>query len=107
MQVPLQITFRNIPPSKAISDRIKQQFDKLCQFYDRIIDCRVVVEIPHQHHYKGNSYHIRINLTLPGEKLVIDRDNCDSFNQNAYIAIRDAFNAAKRRLKQYAELQKV
>lgn len=107
MQVPLQITFHNLPHSEAIASRIEQQFGKLCCLYDRIINCQVVVEIPHQHRHKGNSYHIRINLALPGEKLVIDRDNSNSFNNNAYIAIRDAFNAAQRKLKQYSELQKI
>lgn len=107
MQVPLQITFRNLPHSDAIASRIEQQFDKLCRLCDRIINCQVVVEIPHQHLYRRNSYHIRINLNLPGEKLVIDQDNSDRFNNNAYIAIRDAFNAAQRKLKQYSKLQKV
>ncbi|MCC0176707.1 ribosome-associated translation inhibitor RaiA [Waterburya agarophytonicola K14] len=107
MQVPLQITFHNLPHSEAIASRIEQQFDKLCHFCDRIVNCQVVVEIPHQHCHKGNSYHIRINLTLPGEKLVIDRNNSNSFNNNAYVVIRDAFNAAQRKLKQYRELQKI
>lgn len=107
MQVPLQITFRNLPHSGAIASRINQQFAKLQRYCDRIINCQVVVEIPHQHHFKGNSYHIRINLTLPGDKLVINRDSSNNFNENAYIAIRDAFDAARRKIKQYTELQQV
>ena len=104
MQVPLQITFRNVPHSDAIADKISQRFAKLQRFSDRIINCQVIVEIPHHHHLKGNPYHIRINLTLPGEKLVIDRDNSDSLNKNAYIAIRDAFDAARRKLKNYKQV---
>lgn len=107
MQVPLQITFHNLPYSQAIASRIEQQFEKLCHLCDRIINCQVVVEIPHQHHHKKNSYHIRINLTLPGEKLVVNQDNLNKFNNNAYIVIRDAFSAAQRKLKQYSELQKI
>ena len=107
MRVPLQITFHNLAHSDAIASRIEQQFDKLCHFCDRIISCQVVVEIPHQHRYRRNPYHIRINLTLPGEKLVIDQDNSDNLHNNAYIAIRDAFSSAQRKLKQYSELQKI
>ena len=60
VQVPLQITFRNLSYSEAIGSRIEQQFDKLYRFCDHIINCQVVVEIPHHHHRKRNSYHIRI-----------------------------------------------
>ncbi len=107
MQVPLQITFRNLPRSEAISSRINQQLDKLGHFCDRIIRCQVIVEIPHHHHHRGNPYHIRINLTLPGEELVINQDASGRSPENAYVAIRDAFNAARRKLKQYTELQKI
>jgi len=105
-QVPLQITFRNLPHSDAIATRIEQQFNKLCHYYDRILRCQVIVEVPHQHHYEKNPYHIRINLSLPGEKLVINRDKPENYHDNAYIAIRDAFNAAQRKLKRFAEPQK-
>ncbi len=107
MQVPLQITFRNLPHSEAIASRITQQLNKLCHFCDRIIRCQVIVEVPHHHHHKGNPYHIRINLTLPGEELVINQDASGRSPENAYIAIRDAFKAASRKLKQYTELQKI
>ena len=106
MQVPLQITFRNLSHSDAIATRIEQQFEKLCHYCDRIINCQVIVEVPHQHHRDKNPYHIRINLSLPGEKLVINRDSSGKYHDNAYIAIRDAFSAAQRKLKRFAELQK-
>lgn len=105
VRVPLQITFRNLPHSDAIATRIEQQLEKLCHYSDRILRCQVIVEVPHQHHEK-NPYHIRINLSVPGEELVIDRDKSGNYHDNAYIAIRDAFNAAQRKLKRFAEPQK-
>lgn len=105
VRVPLQITFRNLSHSDAIAARIEQQFEKLCHYSDRILRCQVTVELLHQHHHK-NPYHIRINLSLPGEELVINRDKSGSYNGNAYIVIRDAFNAAQRKLKRFAEPQK-
>ena len=106
VKVPLQITFRNLPHSEAITTKIEQQFEKLCHYCDRILLCQVIVEVPHQHHHDKNPYHIRINLSLPGEEIVINRDNSGRYNDNAYIAIRDAFNAAQRKVKRFAELQK-
>lgn len=106
VKVPLQITFHNLPHSEAIETRIEQQFEKLCHYFDRILRCQVIVEVPHQSHHKKNPYHIRINLSLPGEEIVINRDKSRNDSDNAYIAIRDAFNAAQRKLKRFAEPQK-
>ncbi len=106
MQVPLQITFRDFPPSKAIAARVRQQAEKLNRFSNRIGKCQVVLEVPHQHHRHGNIYRVRINLTLPGEELVIDRSSQNQSHENLYIAIRDAFNAAQRKLKNYADAHK-
>lgn len=61
-----------------------------------------MVEAPHQHHRQGNIYHVRINLTLPGEELVIDRASQNQSHENLYVAIRDAFAVAQRQLKNYA-----
>ena len=48
MQLPCQITFRDIPPSEAVEAKIRQKVEKLNRFYDRIISCRVIIEVPHQ-----------------------------------------------------------
>lgn len=106
VKIPLQITFRNLPHSDAIALRIEQQFAKLCHYCDRILRCQVIVEVPHQHHQKKNPYHIRINLSLPGEELVVSRDRLGNDRKNAYLAIRDAFNAAQRKVKRFAKPQK-
>jgi ribosome-associated translation inhibitor RaiA len=59
----------------------------------------VVVEAPHRQHKKGTLYHIRVDLTLPGEEIVVDRDPDDHAHEDVYIAIRDAFEAVRRQLK--------
>lgn len=106
MQIPLQITCRDFPLSEAIADKIRQQAEKLHRFSDRITNCQVVLEAPHQHHRQGNIYHVRINLTLPGEELVIDRASQDHSHEDLYVAIRDAFAAAQRKLKSYAAVHR-
>ena len=73
MQLPLQVTLRDISPSEAIEAYIRERAAKLEQFYDRIMSCRVVVEAPVRHHRKGGPYKVRIDLTVPGDELVIDR----------------------------------
>ena len=99
MNIPLQISFRDISHSDAVEDRIREKVAKLETYTDRIISCRVVVEAPHRQPKKGTLYHIRVDLTLPGEEIVVDRDPDDHAHEDVYIAIRDAFEAVRRQLK--------
>lgn len=104
MKLPLQITFRNMEPSEAVAARITEKAQKLDQFCNQIISCRVVFEAHHQHQHKGNLFHVRIDLTVPDRELVISRDPSENHaHEDAYVAIRDAFNAARRQLEQYSQ----
>ncbi len=107
MQQPLQITFRGIPHSDAMETAIREKAAKLDKFYDRIMSCRVMVEAPHSHHHKGKLYHVRIDLTVPDDELVVNRTPTkDHAHEDAYVAIRDAFDAARRQLQDYARKQR-
>lgn len=102
MQLPLQITFRHMQPSEAIETRIRQEAAKLEKMFERILGCRVVVEAPHKHHHQGNLFHVRIDLTVPNEELVVSRERHDQqAHEDAYVVIRDAFNALQRQLEDY------
>jgi len=102
MQVPLQITFRHLDPSDAIEADIRERAQKLELFSDDITSCRVVVEAPHQHHHKGRIYTVTVDITVPGGEIVASRHpDKHHAHEDAYVAIRDAFNAAKRQLEDY------
>ena len=64
MQLPIQITFRNMDSSPAVEARVREEAEKLLEFYDRIMGCRVMVEIPHQHRQQGKRFHIGIDLIV-------------------------------------------
>ena len=102
MQVPVQITFRDIPPSLAMENRIRDYAARLERFSDRIVRCRVVVETPHRNHQHGNLFHVRIDLSVPGGELVVNREpQQHRAHEDAYVAIRDAFEAAERQLEDH------
>lgn len=102
MQLPLQVSFRNMPPSDAIEAAVRERAARLDRFFDRIMACRVVVEAPHQHHRKGKLYHVRIDLTVPGEELVVSREPAEHHAyEDVYVAIRGAFDEARRQLEDY------
>lgn len=97
MQAPLQITIRGIAPSEALESRIRGKAEKLEKFFDHITSCRVMVEEPHRHHHQGKQYNVRVDISVPGHEIVVNRDH----HEDVYVALRDAFNAAKRQLEDY------
>lgn len=103
LQLPLQLVFRNLDPSPAIEAKIRERVGKLDLYYDQIMSCRVAVEAPHKHHHKGKLYHVRINLTVPDKELVVSREpDQHHAHEDVYVAIRDAFDAMRRQLEDYA-----
>jgi len=97
MKTPLQITFRDIEHSDAIETHIREKAEKLETFFEPIMSCRVVVEMPHQHKHQGKFFNVRIDIGVPGNEIVVNRDN----HEDVYVALRDAFDAAKRQLEDY------
>ncbi len=103
MQLPIQITFRNMVSSEAMENKIREKAMKLDQVYSQIMACRVMVECSHRHHNQGNLYHVCLDLTVPDGELVANRDpDKHHAHEDAYVAIRDAFVAARRQLQRYA-----
>ncbi|BBI99001.1 hypothetical protein FGKAn22_06940 [Ferrigenium kumadai] len=97
MQIPLQITIRGAAHSEELETHIRNKARKLDEFFEHITSCRVVVEIPHKHQHQGKMYNVRIDIGVPGHEIVVNRD----MNEDVYVALRDAFDAAKRQLEDY------
>ena len=103
MQIPLQITYRDMPPSEAVDANIRERVQKLEHFADNITSCRVVIEAPHKHKHQGQLFSIHVDITLPGQEIVVSRqpDNHHA-HEDIYVAIRDAFDAARRQLEDHS-----
>ena len=98
MQIPMQITIRDMEHSEALEAKIREKANKLDEFFNHIMSCRVVVEMPHKHHQQGKQFNVRIDIGVPGNEIVVNRDH----SEDVYIALRDAFDAAKRQLEDFA-----
>jgi ribosome-associated translation inhibitor RaiA len=122
MELPVQITYRNMAPSDAATARIESEATRLDNFFERIISCRVVVEAPHRHHQQGEHFHVRIELGVPGAELVVSHEpslhatlsreeetalskhlEVHPEHRDLYVVIRDAFAIARRQLQGYAK----
>jgi len=102
MQLPLQISLHGIEHSDALYNAIRDKAEKLDEFYDKIMGCRAVVGMIQRHQHQGKLFNIRLDITVPGGEVVVNRDKAE----DVYVAIRDAFDHAKRRLEDYARRQR-
>jgi ribosome-associated translation inhibitor RaiA len=102
MQIPVQVVFHNMEPSAALEANIRERAQKLERFSDKITSFRVTVEAPHRHHHKGNIYHIALDIVVPDAEIVVSRNPHENHaHEDAYVAVRDAFNSARRKLEDY------
>ena len=99
MKLPLQITVRNVSVSEAVKEDIRNKAAKLDQFSDNIIGCRVTLDGPHRHQHRGLLYNVRINLAIRGADLVVKHQP----HEDIYVAIRNAFDSARRKLEDYEQ----
>lgn len=102
MKLPLQITWRDIPPSEALEAAIRERADKLDLFYPHIMACRVTVGITGKHKHQGQQFAVAVDLSVPGKEIVVNRDH----DEDAYGALRDAFDHARRQLEDFARIQR-
>jgi ribosomal subunit interface protein len=102
MQVPLQIAFHNIDHPELVKALIEEKVAWLERFYDRITACRVVVRAPHRRHRQGNPFQARIDLTVPGGEIVVNRDPSNGpGHKDLNAVICEAFDNARRRLEEH------
>jgi ribosomal subunit interface protein len=104
MEKPLEITFRGLDPSEAIENNIRDRAAKLERFFSDIMSMQVVVEAPHKHQHKGKHYRVLVDIMVPDKEIVANRSPDDNAaHEDAYVAIRDAFEAAQRQLEAYRD----
>jgi len=104
MQIPLKIAFEGgLEASDALRERIESEVSKLERFSDRITSCRVAVIGRSGHQHQGDLYQVHIQLVMPGRDDVMINHNpsADHAHEDAYLAIRDAFNSLRRRLQDH------
>jgi cold shock CspA family protein len=107
MDLPLQITWRGITPSPAVEADIREKAVKLEQFHDHIVSIRAVVEAPHQKHHKGNLFHVSLDIKVPGKELAVARGPAEHHaHEDVYVAVRDAFDAARRTLQDHMRVRR-
>ena len=100
MEIPPDVRFRHWQPSPAVVAAARERVDKLDRFHPHIISCRVMIEAIHQQHLNGTVYHVRVDLSVPRREIVAKSESVPGrFHEDVYVAIRDAFDEARRELQ--------
>jgi ribosomal subunit interface protein len=102
MQTPLQITFHGVQQSDALYNTIREKAEKLGRYYQHIMSCRVVLELAGRHKQHGKQFVVRIDLKVPGGEVAVNREH----DEDIQVALRDAFDAARRQLEDYSREQR-
>ena len=102
MQVPLQISLHGIAHSDALCRTIREKAERLERYYDRITSCRVALELAGRHSRKGKQFRARIDLKVPGGEIAVTHGH----DEDLQVALRDAFDAARRRLEDHARVRR-
>lgn len=103
MKIPLQITFRNVEQTQLINEYVHERAEALEKYAPQLTSCRIVIETPHRHKREGRIFEVRIDMTMPGAEVVVGREpSINHSHEDVFVAIRDAFDAARRRLEDYS-----
>lgn len=102
MQMELQITVRDMEHSEALDAHIRGKVGKLERIYPKLMGCRVVAEMQDRHKSQGKHFAVRVDLNAPGKQIVVNHQH----SEDVYVALREAFDAAKRQLESYADIQR-
>ncbi|MEY4707007.1 MAG: hypothetical protein RJB58_730 [Pseudomonadota bacterium] len=109
MDIPLELSFHNIESSDALKAAVREHVNKLEQFHDHIIGCRVVIELPHRSQKaSGNPPDVHIVIRVPGKEIVISRELAHNGHKkaatDAYAVLDRAFLVAQKQLKDHRRI---
>ena len=102
MRLPTQITFHGMSRSEAVETAVREKAQHLEHFCTDITSCRVGLDLLQKHGHQSRPFGVRIDLTLPGHELVVNRVE----NEDVYVALRQAFDDMKHQIEDAVRRQR-
>ncbi len=108
MQIPLEISYRDVNKTDKLENLIREKTDKLEKICDHITSCHIAIEKPQKFLNYGSPYRIRIDIRIPpGHEVVVKREPGEgSMDDSLFSVVRDAFEAAKRKTQELCKIQR-
>lgn len=107
MQIPYDVSYRDVDKTDALSSLIDEKIGKLEEVCDHISSCHIAVEKTHDHPKSGSPYRVRLDITVPpGHEIAVVKSPDDGVQYEPLdTVIRSAFDAAVRQLKELNDRQ--
>jgi len=101
MPSPITVTCRHTDHSSALEARARELGERLRRYGERITQCHMTIEGSRGGHGSGTPFVVQIDLAVPGAQIHADSLQMDGAgHRDIYLALRDAFNNAKRQLQE-------
>lgn len=109
--LPVRIAFHGLAVKETLEFDIRRRIERLRALHPQLSGCDVVVEVPHRHHQRGRQVRVRLELSIGGGPPVIVShepaaaasatrgDEGERAHRYARLAIHDAFETARRQLR--------
>jgi ribosome-associated translation inhibitor RaiA len=98
MQVPVQVTFRDLPLSDAVEAACREEAAGLERLFDHLTSCRVVIA------RIGRRAGVHLDLTMPGFEITVNRETKNQgADEDIFAAIAEAFEHARRQLREHVK----
>jgi cold shock CspA family protein/ribosome-associated translation inhibitor RaiA len=108
MDIPLEIAFKNIDKSDFLDGLIRGRVDRLENYHDHIVSCRVVVETPFRAPEGGKpALGIAVEVMVPGSKMLVAKEQQHRHDAKADHAavVNRAFERIERQLEDHKDIR--
>lgn len=102
MKLPLDLRFIGMAPSPALEADVHERVAHVDRFCPDVMAWRVTIEQEARHQHQGRPYAVRIDITLPGQEVAVNRVQ----DADAHVALRNAFDAARRQLEDAVRIRR-
>lgn len=97
-----QVKSHGVELTPEISRYLNERLEKLHRFSEHILSTRTRIEAPTGHHRQGGPFNVLVEVDVPGDLITVSHQDAD----NLHVAIREAFDAAQRKLEDYERLRR-
>jgi ribosomal subunit interface protein len=94
MTFPIQLAFHQMDRSEALEQAIRERAEKLGKFHPAITNVHVAVTQEARHSNKGRLFNVKLDVHIKRKSFAVTQQG----DEDAFVAARDAFDAAKRLL---------
>lgn len=95
------VVYKDIDHTPALTYSIHKKIEKLSRFSRAITHSKVILDSPHKNRIKGKLYRASIEVGVKGFPVIASHEDT-----SVHIAVRNAFNAAERKLKAVSKQSK-